>query len=123
MGLERKFQTLEKEAIPSGLPAALTGWSNPIDSEHPDLRTGPDENGHALISPYWAIWFLDGTKEEQEEELAQHRADPSYQNPPTESNLGKLFVRYINGASFDSVMYKIAKRRETRKISETKDAD
>jgi hypothetical protein len=123
MRLECKSKKPGTEETQSGIPAALTGWCDPVDPEHSDLRTGPDDNGHALISPYWAIWFLDGTREEQEKQLRQYRADPSYQTPPAETKLQKLLVRYINGASFESVMCKIAKRREAKTIAETLGVD
>lgn len=123
MGLECRLRKPGKQESQSGIAAALTGWSDPVDPEHSDLRTGPDDNGHALISPYWAIWFLDGTREEQEEQLRQYRADLTYQTPPAETNLGKLLVRYINGASFESVMCKIAKRREAKRLAGTQGAD
>lgn len=46
-----------------------------------DPGSGVDEEGHAVISPWYGVVFLRGSQREREEILTELRKDPEYQKP------------------------------------------
>jgi hypothetical protein len=110
--LDQRIERLEKTlGVNSGLPALLTGWYEPLDSGDPELQSGVDGDGEALISPYWSVWFIEGTKEEQERELKLHRVNSKYKQPPWEApNWGELHVEYINGGCVEMIFERFSEK-------------
>ena len=125
MKLATRIQKLEAEVQGSGLPAVLYAeYSAFFEAE--DLVEGPNEKGIAVISAFWWVWFLSGTREEQERELANLRNHPRFKLPPHEKPNwfpGELrYIEYINGASFDMTAIKLyeedLKKRTIRLLDE-----
>ncbi|HSF59793.1 MAG TPA: hypothetical protein VLD83_17090 [Candidatus Binatia bacterium] len=101
-----------EKTVRSGLASSLTGWYESLDVDDPELQDGVNERGQAVISRYWSVWFLEGTKAEQERELGVYRADPRYEQAPTEPpNLGDVYVEYLNGGSIDRIYLKLHEER------------
>lgn len=92
--LERRVERLEHRAKPKELRAVIEGLLTPLDPDDPRLRAGVDDEGEALVSPWWAVWFFEGTKEQQEARLKQLRADPEFQKKWEED---KIPVRFEGG--------------------------
>ena len=115
--LDRRIVRLEQKlAVSSGLPALLAGWYEPTDSNNHELALSVNDEGEALISPYWSIWFLKGTKDEQERELDLYRANSKYKQPPWEApNWNEQYVEFINGGCVDIIFCKLSEEEAERK--------
>ena len=94
----------------------MAGWYKPIASHDYALSLGVNDGGKALISQYWSIWFLMGSKAEQERELEVYRANSKYNQPPWEAtNWNESYVHYINGGCLELIYEKIAEKEVGRK--------
>ena len=115
--LDRRIVRLEQKlAVSSGLPALLAGWYEPTDSNDHELALSVNDEGEALISPYWSIWFLEGTKAEQERELELYRTKSRYKQPPWEApNWDEQYVQFINGGCVETVYEKFSEEEAERK--------
>lgn len=77
--LDGRLRRLEETLRPKELRAVIQGVLSPVDPDDPRLRAGVDDEGEALISSRWSVWFFEGTREQQEEHLKQLRTDPELQ--------------------------------------------
>jgi hypothetical protein len=111
MNLKRRVEQMEK-GFHSGVAASLTGRYKPLDPANGDLPRDINEQGQAVISPYWTIWFLEGTKFEQERDLEIYRADSKYKQPPRhDPNWGDLYIEYVHGGCVDQIYLKLHEER------------
>jgi len=95
----------------------LIGRYQPLDNNGSDLRSGVNDKGDAQISPYWSIWFLKGTKEQQQKELDLHRMNPKYEKPPWEApNWEDDYVIYINGGCIELVYERLEEEEATEPL-------
>jgi hypothetical protein len=118
--LDRRIVRLEQKlAVSSGIPAFLAGWYKPIASHDYALSLGVNDDGEALISQYWSIWFLGGSKAEQEHELEVHRANSKYNQPPWKApNWNESYVEYTNGGCVELIYEKfVEEEAELKRIA------
>lgn len=104
--LEPRVKRLEHRAKPKELRAVIEGSLTPLGPDDPRLRAGVDDEGEAIISPWWSVWFFEGTKEQQEARLNQLRLDPQFQKPCSDDEIP---VRFEGGASCEDVYLRLEK--------------
>lgn len=105
--LEPRVKRLEHRAKPKGLRAVIQGLITPLEPDDPRLRARVDDEGEALVSPWWSVWFFEGTRQQQEERLKQLRADPAFQKKWEED---KIPVRFEGGAHCEDVYCRLQER-------------
>lgn len=110
--LEQRVRKLEGRAGSKGLRAVIQGVSPPVSPDDSRLRAGVDDEGEALVSLWWSVWFFEGTREQQEERLKQLRADPRFQKPWDEDSI-PLCIE--GGACIDEVFCRLHEREVREK--------
>jgi hypothetical protein len=65
-GLTFAAQKVHTETSDSGPPESAFAPAS-LDSDDPRLQQGVDGDGEAIISRWWAVTFIDGAREQQEE--------------------------------------------------------
>lgn len=76
-----------------------------MDPDDPALLQGVDQNGKAVISRWWSVWFFEGTRDQQEARLKELRLDPQFQKPCSEDEIP---VRFEGGATCEDVYTRLA---------------
>ena len=78
MNLKHRIKKIEAGFKPPDLRAVIQGFlansgstQSPyspaaLDSDDPRLQQRVDDDGEAIISRWWAVTFIDGTREQQE---------------------------------------------------------
>ena len=77
MNLKRRIERIEGKLKPRSLRAVIQGFlarSSPagtfapasLNADDPRLQQGVDDNGGAIVSRWWSVWFFEGTREQQE---------------------------------------------------------
>jgi len=95
-----RVKRLEQKHRPNELRAVISGLIKPLGPDDPRLQEGPNDEGEAVISPWWSVWFFEGTRDQQEERLKQLREDEELQNKWDE---GEIPIRYEGGGCWDDV--------------------
>lgn len=114
--LERRVERLEHRAKPKELRAVIQGLITPPGPDDPRLRARVDDEGKALVSPWWSVWFFEGTKEQQEARLKQLRLHPEFQKPCSHDEIP---VRFEGGATCEDVYARLEEEeRESREKTE-----
>lgn len=114
--LERRVERLEHRAKPKELRAVIEGLLTPLDPDDQTLRAGVDDEGEALVSPWWAVSFLEGTKEQQEARLKQLRVDPEFQKLCSDDEIP---LRFEGGATCEDVYLRLEERERRKKTERT----
>jgi hypothetical protein len=124
MNLKHRIKKIEAGFKPPDLRAVIQGFladSAPsesafapasLDSDDPRLQQGVDDDGEAIISRWWAVTFIDGTREQQETRLKELRVDPTFQAPWAQN--GPL-VCFEGGASCDDIFLRIHEKEQKEK--------
>lgn len=112
--LEQRVRKLEGRAGSKGLRAVIQGVSPPVSPDDPRLRAGVDDEGEALVSPWWAVWFFEGTRDQEDARLKELRLDPEFQKPCSDDEIP---VRFEGGATCEDV-YSRLEEVESREKSE-----
>jgi hypothetical protein len=76
-----------------------------------------DDNGEAIVSLWWSVWFFEGTREQQEARLEELRLDPQLQKPWSE---GDMPVRFEGGAGCEDAYRRIEEERRNQKLTSAK---
>jgi hypothetical protein len=125
MNLKRRIERIEGELKPRQLRATIQGFlaeSSPagtfapasLNADDPRLQQGVDDNGGAIVSRWWSVWFFEGTKEQQEARLEELRLDPQLQKPWSE---GDIPVRLEGGAGCEDAYHRIVEERRNQKLT------
>jgi len=93
----------------SGAPGALA-------FDDPRLQEGVDENGEAIISRWWSVWFFEGTREQQDARLKEIRLDPRFQTPCSEDEFPVVFE---GGATCEDVYLRLSESERNEKLLST----
>jgi hypothetical protein len=124
MNLKRRIERLEAEMDPPALRAVIQcllpdseppdepSLSPGLSSTDPRLNHGVDETGEGIISPWWVVWFFEGTKEEQNARLKELRLDPRFQKPWDE---GDMPAYLEGGAGWEDAVRRIEEERRNPK--------
>lgn len=110
--LEPRVKRLEHRAKPKEFGAVIQGLITPSCPDDPRLRAEVDDEGEALVSPWWSVWFFEGTKEQQEARLKQLRVDPEFQKPCSDDQIP---VRFEGGASCEDVYSRLEEMKSSEK--------
>jgi hypothetical protein len=96
--------------------SSLAGTFAPasLNADDPRLQQGVDDNGGAIVSRWWSVWFFEGTKEQQEARLEELRLDPQLQKPWSE---GDIPVRLEGGAGCEDAYHRIVEERRNQKLT------
>lgn len=103
---------MERELRPGELRAVMQGFVDQSGApgalafDDPRLWAGVDDEGEAVISPWWSAWFFEGTRDQQEKRLKQLRANPEFQKKWEE---GEIPVRFEGGARCEDVYCRLTK--------------
>jgi hypothetical protein len=76
-----------------------------------------DETGEGIISPWWSVWFFEGTREQQEARLEELRLDPQLQKPWSE---GDIPAYLEGGAGCGDAYRRIQEERRNQKLTSAK---
>jgi len=125
MNLKRRIERMERDMKPAALRAViqgLLGHSAPgtpfvpaaLAADDPRLNHGVDETGEGTISPWWLVWFFEGTEEQQNARLKELRLDPQFQKPWSE---GDIPVRFEGGAACEDAYRRIQEKRRNQKLT------
>jgi len=105
---------MEQKLRPGELRAAMecfidqSGVPTALPADHPGLRQGVDEEGEAVISRWWSVWFFEGTRDQQEARLKELRLDPRFQ---TACSKDEIPIRFEGGARCDDVFLRLSNRQ------------
>jgi len=82
-GIKSRLRRMEDAAglRPPVFVVVIANYVNFQPAGKEGLRSGVDEEGHAVISPWYGVVFLRGSQQEREEILTELRKDPEYQKP------------------------------------------
>jgi len=98
---------IEGDLGETGEPKAL------IDEDDPRLQKGVDENGEAIISRWWSVWFFEGTREQQDARLKELRLDPRFQTPCSEDEFPVVFE---GEATCEDVYLRLSQSEQNEKL-------
>jgi len=99
VNLKRRIERLEAEMKPPALRAVIQcllpvsappnkpSPSPGLGSADPKLNHGVDNTGEGIISPWWVVWFFEGTEERQNARLKELRLDPQFQKSWSEGDI------------------------------------
>ena len=128
MNLKRRIEKLEAEMKPPALRAVIQcslpdsappgSPSSGLGSADPRVKQGVDETGEGIISPWWVVWFFEGTLEQQNARLKELRQDPRFQKPWSE---GDIPVYLEGGAGCEDAYRRI--KEEERRIADAKEPE
>jgi len=113
---------MERELKPGELRAVMEGFvdqsgaQGALAFDDPRLQQGVDENGEAVISPWWSVWFFEGTREQQDARLKELRLDPRYQTPCSKDEFPG---RFEGGATCEDVYLRLEERERREKTERT----
>ena len=103
--------------LPVSAPPDRPSPSPGLDFADPRLNHGVDETGEGIISPWWVVWFFEGTEEEQNARLKELRLDPRFQKPWSE---GDNPAYLEGGAGCEDAYQRIAEERRNPKLTSGK---
>jgi hypothetical protein len=119
MNLERRLALLERKLRPGELCAVMDGFVDESGApgalafDDPRLQEGVDENGEAIISRWWSVWFFEGTREQQDARLKELRLDPRFQTPCSEDEFPVVFE---GGATCEDVYLRLSQSEQNEKL-------
>jgi hypothetical protein len=120
--LDRRIRRLERKLKPGELSAVMDGFvgesgaPGALAFDDPRLQQGVDEEGEAVISRWWSVWFFEGTREQQDARLKELRLDPRYQTPCSEDEFPG---RFEGGATCEDVYLRLEERERREKTERT----
>ena len=118
MGLKRRIERMERKVKPGELRAVIDGFVDDsgargaLPSDDPSLQEGVDEEGEAVISRWWGVWFFEGTREQQEARLKELRLDPEFQKPCSDDEIP---LRFEGGARCEDVYSRLEEMESREK--------
>lgn len=90
-----------------------SGARRALAIDDPSLQRGVDENGQAIISRWWSVWFFEGTREQQDARLKELRLDPRFQTPCNENEFPVVFE---GGATCEDVYLRLQEEEHNEKL-------
>ncbi|MDZ4346150.1 MAG: hypothetical protein U1E51_27370 [Candidatus Binatia bacterium] len=90
-----------------------SGARRALAIDDPSLQRGLDENGQAIISRWWSVWFFEGTREQQDARLKELRLDPRFQTP---CNVNEFPVVFEGGATCEDVYLRLQEEEHNEKL-------
>jgi hypothetical protein len=90
-----------------------SGARRALAIDDPSLQRGVDENGQAIISRWWSVWFFEGTREQQDARLKELRLDPRFQTPCSEDEFPVVFE---GEATCEDVYLRLSQSEQNEKL-------
>ncbi|HLE63158.1 MAG TPA: hypothetical protein VI750_08470 [Pyrinomonadaceae bacterium] len=90
-----------------------SGARGSLAFDDPRLQQGVEEEGEAVISRWWSVWFFEGSKEQQEEGLKELRMDPQFQKPWDQNEIP---IRLEGGARCEDVFLRLQENEQNEML-------